>query len=360
MVDYERKPHDSGLFHPSTSLGSIAQAINGHLVGDPEKRIHNVAPFETACDTDITFARGATFLKRLHETGAGAVIVPAGFQGDRENLIAVENPQIAFNQVIRIFYPEKPAVDHVSPTASIGAHFRSGAFFQAGPSVVVGDDVTVGDRVTLHPGVVLGDRVVLGNDVVLHPNVVVLDRCVIGSRVTIHAGAVIGSDGFGFASQDGAYHKIPHTGIVRIGDDVELGALNAIDRGTLGETVIGNGVRTDNLVHVAHNVVVGKNTILVAQVGIAGSTRIGENVIIAGQAGVSGHLTIGDRTIIGPKAGIIKSTQGNEVISGTPGMPHKEWLKSHLLLARLPELKKRIHELEKRLNTLENDRNTEE
>ncbi|MBU0991809.1 MAG: UDP-3-O-(3-hydroxymyristoyl)glucosamine N-acyltransferase [Proteobacteria bacterium] len=341
------------------TLGQIADAVGGRLKGNTDKEILNVAPFDEASETDIVFAGSAKFLKRLHDTGAGAVIVPADFDGNRDNLIFVAHPQIAFNQVTRLFYPEKKTCDAISPSASIGDHFRSGADFQAGPSVVIGNHVTVGSRIFLHPGVVIGDHVILGDDVCLHANVTVLERCVIGSRVTIHAGTVIGSDGFGFAPQDGKYHKIPHTGIVRIEDDVELGALNAIDRGTMGETVIGKGVRTDNLVHVAHNVVLGENTILVAQVGIAGSTKIGKNVIIAGQAGISGHLTIGDNTIIGPKAGIVKSTPGNEIISGIPGMPHKDWLKSHSIAARLPELKKKITQLEKRLEMLENDRKEE-
>lgn len=341
------------------TLGQIAEAINGRLQGDKDKKILNVAPFDAAEETDIVFAGSAPFLKRLHETGAGAVIVPTDFDGAKDNLIFVTHPQVAFNQVTRMFYPDKKTCDAISPSAVIGGHFRCGTDFQAGPSVVIGDHVTVGDRINLHPGVVIGDHVTLGDDVCLHANVTILARCVIGNRVTIHAGTVIGSDGFGFAPQDGKFHKIPHTGIVRIEDDVELGALNAIDRGTMGETIIGRGVRTDNLVHVAHNVVLGENTILVAQVGIAGSTKIGKNVIIAGQAGVSGHLTIGDHTIIGPKAGIVKSTTGNEIISGIPGMPHKDWLKSHSIAARLPELKKKITQLEKRLEMLEDERKEE-
>jgi UDP-3-O-[3-hydroxymyristoyl] glucosamine N-acyltransferase len=171
--------------------------------------------------------------------------------------------------------------------------------------------------------------------------------------VIIHSGTVIGSDGYGFVPDGEKYTKIPHTGIVRIGDDVELGALNSIDRGTFGETIIKNGVKTDNQVHIAHNVVVGENTLLVAQVGIAGSTVIGDHVILAGQVGVAGHLIIGNNAVIGPQAGVLHSVADHDVLSGTPAIAHKQWMKAQTVLAQLPELKKRVNVLEKKMNSLE-------
>jgi UDP-3-O-[3-hydroxymyristoyl] glucosamine N-acyltransferase len=219
--------------------------------------------------------------------------------------------------------------------------------------VFIGDDVTLGDRVTVHPGVVIDNRVTVGDDVVLHPNVCILERCEIGDRVIIHAGSVIGSDGFGFAPDEGHYHKIPHIGSVRIDDDVEIGACNTIARATFGKTWIKRGVKTDNLVTIAHNVVVGEDTVLVAQVGIAGSVTIGDHSILAGQAGVAQHVTIGNRVTVGGQAGVAKSVPDDQIVSGTPEMPHRLWLKVSNIIPKLPDMKKKIRELEKRIERLE-------
>jgi UDP-3-O-[3-hydroxymyristoyl] glucosamine N-acyltransferase len=208
--------------------------------------------------------------------------------------------------------------------------------------------------------VVIGDHVVIGSDVEIFPNVSLLTGTRIGNRVAIHAGTVIGSDGFGYTPDDGVYHKIPHLGIVQIDDDVEIGAGNTIDRATYGKTWIQRGVKTDNLVHIAHNVVVGENTLLVAQVGISGSTTIGRQSILAGQVGVSGHLKIGDRVTIGPQSGIAGSIPDGVVVSGSPELPHKQWLRIQRIIPRLPEMKKKLAELEKRLNELENTQNNTE
>jgi UDP-3-O-[3-hydroxymyristoyl] glucosamine N-acyltransferase len=219
--------------------------------------------------------------------------------------------------------------------------------------VFVGDDVIFGDRVTVHAGVVIGNHVRVGSDVILYPNVCILERCEIGNRVIIHAGTVIGSDGFGFALDGGHYHKIPQTGIVCIEDDVEIGACNTIDRATFGRTWIRRGVKTDNLVHIAHNVVVGEDTVLVAQVGVSGSVTIGNHAILAGQAGVSQHVTIGNGVTIGPQAGVAKSVPDGQVVSGSPEMPHRLWLKVCNIIPQLPEMKKKVRELERRIERLE-------
>jgi UDP-3-O-[3-hydroxymyristoyl] glucosamine N-acyltransferase len=194
----------------------------------------------------------------------------------------------------------------------------------------------------------------VGDDVVIYPNVTILERCIIGNRVIIHAGTVIGSDGFGFAPDGNCYHKIPHTGIVQIDDDVEIGANNTIDRATFGKTHIGRGVKTDNLVQIAHNVRVGENTVLVAQVGISGSVTIGKNAVLAGQAGVAGHLTIGDGATVGPQTGVVKPVPDGQIVSsGIPQMPHKIWLRVQRLIPKLPEFSKRLSGLEKRFKRLE-------
>jgi UDP-3-O-[3-hydroxymyristoyl] glucosamine N-acyltransferase len=342
------------------TIERIASQVQGRMQGDGRKCIQGVAPFETAEGSQITYAGGPKFLKRLHETRAGAVLVPHDYIGEDDRVIRVKNPQLAFSHVVRMFYPSSPAWTGISPLAHIGQHFAMGNDVAIGPFVVIQNHVSLGNRVILHPHVVIGDHVVIGSDVEIFPNVTLLNGACIGNRVSIHAGTVIGSDGFGYTPDDGAYHKIPHLGTVQIDDDVEIGAGNTIDRATYGKTWIQRGVKTDNLVHIAHNVVVGENTLLVAQVGISGSTTIGRQSILAGQVGVSGHLKIGDRVTIGPQSGIAGSIPDGMVVSGSPELPHKQWLRIQRIIPRLPEMKKKLGELEKRLNELANTQNNTE
>lgn len=335
------------------SMKEIADAIEGRLDGDPEKMISGISPFETAGKDDITLAGSPKFFKRIEETLAAAVIVPLSFEGSGKSLVRVKNPQAAFAKAVGLFHPRPSPVDFISPDSHIGEGFSGGRDLTISHGVVIGAGVSIGNRVRLHPGVVIGDDVKIGDDVEIFPNVAIRERCRIGNRVIIHAGTVIGSDGFGFAPDGEIYLKIPHTGTVRIDDDVEIGALNAIDRATFGETWIQRGVKTDNLIHIAHNVTVGEDSVLVAQVGVSGSTTIGRHAILAGQAGVSGHLKIGDNVTIGPQAGIAKDIADNTIVSGSPEMPHSQWLRVQSIVPRLPEMKKRIADLEKRLKALE-------
>jgi UDP-3-O-[3-hydroxymyristoyl] glucosamine N-acyltransferase len=335
------------------TLQAIAQALGGDLTGEGDLKITGVAPFDFAGPDQITLAGGPKFLKRILETRAGAVIVPRNFQGGGKAVIAVSNPGAAFAKVLDMFHPRPEPVDNISSKAHIGAGFVCGGQVSAGPFAVIGDRVTVGSRVRIHAHVVIGDDVIIGSDVEIYPHVTIYDRCRIGNRVIIHAGTVIGGDGFGFAPDGEKYYKIPQIGIVQIDDDVEIGALNAIDRATFDRTWIQSGVKTDNLIHVAHNVTVGQNTILVAQVGIAGSTTIGRHAVLAGQAGISGHLNIGDNVTIGPQAGIGKDVPDGEILSGSPGIPHKLWLRVQRVFPMLPEMKRRIEHLEKRLEKVE-------
>jgi UDP-3-O-[3-hydroxymyristoyl] glucosamine N-acyltransferase len=335
------------------SLAQIAEIVDGEVKGDIQKMIRGAAPFETATSDDITLAVNARFLKKIDETSAAAVLVPRDFKACSKNTVHVDNPRVAFAKLLKLFYsPPKPEMT-VSSNARIGKNFACGNRVSIASFVVIQDNVRIGDGVIIHPNVVIGNHVVIGNEVEIYPNVTVLDRCKIGNRVTIHAGSVIGSDGFGFAPEGEVYYKIPHLGIVQIDDDVEIGAGNTIDRATFGKTWIQRGVKTDNLVHIAHNVTVGENTLIVAQVGIAGSATIGKNVTLAGQAGITGHLAIGDNATIGPQAGVTKSVPVGEVMSGTPEMPHRLWLKVQRIIPRLPEMKKKLSELEKRLNAIE-------
>ncbi|MCD6271856.1 MAG: UDP-3-O-(3-hydroxymyristoyl)glucosamine N-acyltransferase [Deltaproteobacteria bacterium] len=345
------------------SIKDIAGLIGGEIQGDPSKIICGAAPFENAQTDEITFAGNAKLLKKIDQTRAGAVIVPKKvpkkFQTSEKELVLVDNPNVAFTKILSLFYPSSnPGYftknnKGISADARIGENLKCGLDMLIGPFAVIGKNVTLGDRVILHPGVVIGDDVTIGDDVRIYPNVTIYDRCGIGNRVIIHAGTVIGSDGFGFAPDGVRYHKIIHTGLVRIEDDVEIGANNTIDRGTFGETVIKQGVKTDNLVHIAHNVIIGENSVVVAQVGISGSTTIGKNAILAGQAGIAGHLKIGDNVTIGPRAGIAKPVPDGSIVSGAPEMPHRLWLKVQNILPKLPELKKKLIDIEKRLKKIE-------
>ncbi len=333
------------------SSKTIANMLGGILRGDPEKRITGVAPFELAGDSDITLAATPKFLKKIEDTKAGVIIVPEDFKGkEGMNTIGVKNPPVAFAKVIEIFNPPSPVERFISPSAITGENFKCGHIVSIAHMVSIGNNVSIGERVRIHPGVIIEDHVRIGDDVEIFPNVTIRAGTRIGSRVIINSGTVIGSDGFGFAPDGIKYCKIPHTGIVQIDDDVEIGALNAIDRATFGKTWIKKGVKTDNLVHIAHNVTIGENSIIVAQVGISGSTQLGKHVVLAGQAGISGHLKIGDNVTVGPQAGVGKSIPDGEIVSGSPEIPHRLWLRVQRTIPQLPDLKKRIAKLEKKLS----------
>jgi len=334
------------------TLARLAELVGGECRGDPGRRISGAAPFEAASGDEISFAVGP-FLKRLDTSRAGAFVVPRGAAVAGRDSIEADSPQAAFALILRQFYPRQRPAPGIAPTAVIGSRFQCAEGVSIGPQVVIGDGVTLGPGVILHPQVVLGDGVTVGADSEIFPQVTILAGCRIGARVRIQSGTVIGSDGFGYARQGAQYVRIPHRGIVQIDDDVEIGAGNTIDRATYGRTWLQRGVKTDNLVHVAHNVTVGEDTVIVAQVGISGSVTIGRQVILAGQAGVAGHLSIGDQATVGPRAGVARSVAAGEVVSGTPQMPHGQWLRVQRLTPQLPEMARRLRQLEKRLKDLE-------
>jgi len=335
------------------SLAELAEMIEGKVVGDAKKIIYKAAPFEDAKENDITFAGAARFLNVIKESSAGAVIVPHGYIEPSKNLIQVAQPHIAFIKVLNIFYPPSMPEYGISSSAHVGEGFKCGNDVSIAPNAVIGNNVVLGDRVSIYPCTYIGDGVVIGDDVKIYSNVSVLERNKIGNRVIIHAGSVIGSDGFGYSSDGKIHYKIPHTGIVQIDDDVEIGAGNTIDRATFGKTWICRGVKTDNLVHIAHNVTIGEDTLLIAQAVIGGSTSIGKHSIIAGQAVISDHLVIGDNVTVAPKSGVIKSVKNGEIVTGAPAMPHKLWRKVQTVIPRLPEMRNKLIDIEKRLNKIE-------
>lgn len=331
----------------SMTLAQIAELVGGILAGDPQYLIENAAPIENAKKNQITFAEKGPSLKRIAQTEAGAIFVPEGQDHPDKNLIQVKNPRLAFAKVLEFFHPLRRPATGIHPSAVLGRDCNIGEKVSIGAGVVIGDRVTLGDGVILHPLVVIGDDVVIGEQSTIYPHVTILERCRIGRRVIINAGCVIGSDGFGFVQDGGRHHKIPQIGIVQIDDDVEIGAGNTIDRASFGATWIKTGVKTDDLVHIGHNVVVGEHTIIVAQVGIAGSTTIGHHVILAGKAAIAGHISIGNEAIIGPRTGIAQSVPDKQIISGAVvGMPHRTWLRFNQVLPDLPDLFKKVKRLE--------------
>ena len=336
------------------SLQAISDRIDGHLSGDRTLRIRGVAPFEDAGATQITFAGQSKFLKGIEACRAGAIIVPENFEAAGVNLIRVKNPQLAFARVVELYHPQDRPAPGIHAMAAIGRDVQFGDDVFVGAFAQIGDRVAVGTATTIHGGAFIGENVTIGEQAIIHPNVTILRGCRIGDRVTIHAGSVIGSDGYGFVPDAGSYHKVPQIGIVQIDDDVEIGACNAIDRATFGRTWIQRGVKTDNLVHIAHNVVIGEDSVVVAQVGIAGSTKIGHHAILAGQAGISGHLSLGNRVTVGPMTGVGKNISDGEVVSsGIPAMPHRTWLRVQRIMPSLPDMKKKMAELEKKVSDLE-------
>lgn len=337
------------------TLDQIAELIDGRLVGDPRCEISGAAPLDQAGQGQIAFAEKGSGLKRVAETKAAAVIVPEGFHQPNVNLIQVDKPRLAFAQTLKLLYPSAEPHESVHATAVIGERCRIGRHVSIAAGVVLGDDVTLGDRVVLHPNVVIGNQVAIGDDTMVCPNVSILERCRIGCRVVIQAGTVIGSDGFGFVFDQGRYHKMPQVGIVQIDDDVEIGANNTIDRATMGKTWLKTGIKTDNLVHIAHNVTIGEHSVIVAHVGIAGSTTIGRHAVIAGQAGIGGHLTLGDQVTVGPQCAVAQSVADKQVISSTTlAMPHGTWLRLQKVIPELPGLHKKMKILEKQLALKDN------
>jgi UDP-3-O-[3-hydroxymyristoyl] glucosamine N-acyltransferase len=340
------------------TLGELAGYVGGTVIGDDRIVIRKVASIEEAGPSDITFLANPRYQRFLVSSGASAVIVGRGVISDgpsRPGLGYLEaaDPYVAFAKILQLFSPAPSYSKQVSPQAHIDPTADLKAGVTVFPHVFVGGGVHVGTSTVLYPGVFLGERVWVGQDCVLHPNVVVRDGCRIGNRVVLHPGVVIGSDGFGYAGEDDQRVKIPQVGIVEVEDDVEIGANTTVDRATLGRTLIGRGAKIDNLVQIAHNVVVGENSVIAAQAGIAGSTRIGRDVMLGGRVGIINHLTIGDGARIGPGSGILRSVPpGVMRSSGLDAAPHRDWLKVITLLPQLARLWTTVRHLEKKVSAL--------
>ena len=325
-------------------LEILAEMVKGRVLGDTTVRVCGVAPLDTAGATEISFLAKAKQAELLQTTGAGAVIVPMGVSGNEKlPLIEVRDPYLAVAIIHNYFLAEPFVAKGVHPRAHVGDDCCLGQAISIAPLAVLGDRVRLGEQVTIEAGCVIGDDVEIGDESIIKANVSIYKGSVIGKRVIIHSGTVIGADGYGYAANERGEHiKRPQVGIVRIDDDVEIGANCCIDRATFGTTWIKSGAKIDNLVQVAHNVVVGENSLLVSQVGIAGSTILGRNVVMGGQAGTAGHLTIGDQVMVAARGGIHNDQPKGAVVGGAPAIPIRQWAKCSAVYAKLPELQSQV------------------
>jgi UDP-3-O-[3-hydroxymyristoyl] glucosamine N-acyltransferase len=343
-------------------LRDIAAMLDGEVEGDADMDIERVAKIEEAGPGAIAFIANPKYQKFLATTRASAVIVGKQVEAGAGTVparVRVQDPYVSFLRVLVHFHPPSdPLPPGIHPSAVIAATATIGTHARIGAHVVIGERTVVGDGAMICHNAVIGDDVTIGEYSLLYPNITVYYGCTIGARVTVHSGTTIGSDGFGFAPKaDGSYEKIPQMGIVVIEDDVEIGANCTIDRATLGETRIKRGVKLDNLIQVAHNVVIGENTVSAAQAGISGSTKIGKNCQLGGQVGLTGHLEIADGTKIGAQSGVHRSVEKpNTTIFGYPAYPQRDALRMVGALTQLPdalatlrEVKAKVEELEQRI-----------
>lgn len=327
--------------------------IGGAVLGDDKRVIRNIRPIDEAGIDDLTFIANPKYYKMLETTRAAAILVPPGTVEPDKNLIVVADPYAAFGKLLAVFYP----VDHGPIGVHPAAYIEEGAWVSQEATVLPRAFVSSGARIekgaVIYPGVFIGRNTSVGEDSILYANVSVYQNCIIGRRVILHSGVVIGADGFGFAAPGAGNAKIPQVGIVQIDDDVELGANTTVDRATLGKTWIQRNVKVDNLVQIAHNVVIGENSAIAAQTGISGSTKIGRSVIIGGQVGIVGHISIGDHAMIGASSGIHKDIPAGQVGGGRPFLPYKEWLKVESSKVKLPEMRAKLTQLIKQVEQLE-------
>ena len=332
-------------------LGEIAKLIDGKLNGDADILISNIASIENAKHGDITWASHPRYKKRVNSTSASCVIVSETSITSKKNgcpaTIEVDNPDLAAYKLLRVFYPESLPCKEISPQAYISESTKIGKDVSIGAYVVIGEHTVIGDNVIIFPNVYIGNEVKIDNYTHIYPNVTILDKTIIGCNTRIYSGAVIGTDGFAYTHSDGKHTHIPHCGGVIIEEDVEIGALSTIARSVIGNTIIKKGAKIDNLVHIAHNVVIGEHSIIAAQVGVAGSVKIGKNVTIGGQAGLADHIVIGDNVTIGGQSGVTKDVRSGITVCGYPATPRRQSNLAYSLLMKLPELFKRVTAIEK-------------
>ena len=337
------------------TLRQIADVLAGDVAGNSELEVSGVKPLEEAGPQDLSFFSNPRYRKELESTSAGGIIVARDENAAGKNLIKVDDPYLGFAIAMEMFYQKEYRATGISPAAFV----HKGAAIGFEPSVeacaVVSEGASLGDRTTLMPGSYVGPGVIVGNDCVIHPNVTLEAGVILGDRVIIHAGTVVGSDGFGFAREGRRYRKIIHAGTVHIEDDVEIGACCTIDRAVMGQTVIGQGTKLDNLIQVGHNVNIGRDCILVSFVGLAGSVTLEDGVTMAGRSGVVGHTRVGEGATILAKSVVLKDVPPGASVAGYPATDAGEWRKTTALTNDLGSMRKKLRKLEKLIANLEDE-----
>ena len=332
------------------TLGELVGRLGGELLGDPSVVVRQIASLDRAGEGELAFLVSPKYRAALEASRASAFILPAKAADftDRPRILTPD-PYLYFARAAQLFNPPKAVPAGVHPSAVVGSELP--ASVAVGPNAVIGADCRIGEGCVIGAGCLIGDGVAIGAGSLLHAGVKVYDGCTIGTRAILHSGAVIGADGLGFARDaDKHWVKIPQIGGVVIGDDVEIGANTTVDRGALEDTVIGNGVKLDNLIHVAHNCRVGEDTIMAAMAGLAGSTTVGKRVQVGGKAGFSGHLEVGDDIVISADTNVTKSIDRPGVYTAMiPLQPHADWVKNFSHLRRLDAMAERVRELEEKL-----------
>ena len=337
------------------SAQQIADFLHGEIIGDNQVKVNNLSKIEEGKPGTLTFLANPKYTHHIYTTQASIVLVNRDFEPEQKikaTLIKVNDAYSCLAQLLNLVNqarPEKKGIDKdtcIAASATISQSVYIGAF------AYVSENVKVGENVKIYPQVYIGDNVTIGDNTILYPGVKIYHDCVIGKNCIIHAGAVIGADGFGFAPHNGIYVKIAQIGNVIIEDQVEIGANTTIDRATMGSTIVRKGAKLDNLIQVAHNVEIGENTVMAAQVGVAGSTKIGSHCMVGGQVGFAGHITIGDRVNIGAQSGIPNHVSSDASILGYPAVPAREFARSSVMIKKLPELNQTVKQLQKEIENL--------
>ena len=334
------------------TAAEIAEKVRGEVIGDGSIHLTGFAPAGCAMVGDLTFAEQDSYFAAAEASPAAAILVAGAYASPRKVLIRVRDARVAVARLLPLFFPPDLSEAGCHASAAIAASARVDPTAYVGPHCVVGEGVHIGARSVLMGGNHIGRDVRIGDDARLFPNVVVYARSQIGDRVSIHAGTVIGSDGYGYVLNEGKHRKMLQVRNVVIHDDVEIGANAAIDRGALGSTVIGEGTKIDNLVHVAHNVVIGRHCLITGQVGFAGSTRMGDYCVVAAQSGIADHLKIGNQVTIGAKSGVMRDVPDGGRVFGIPAGPDLQAKRQIIAVQHLPELTRRMRELEKQVAEL--------
>jgi len=332
------------------TIAEVAAQLDGEVRGDPATPLTGFAPADQARPGDLTFAENEAFFARAEQGAATAIIADARFSSSRKSVIRVKNPRVAFARALALFFPEPQWTPGIHPGAVVAVSAQIDPTAHIGPHCCIGERVRIGAGAVLQGGNFIGDDSIIGEQTRLFPQVTLYPRTELGRRVRIHAGAVIGSDGYGYVQEQGVHRKVPQIGQVIIGDDVEIGANTTVDRGALEATRIGRGSKIDNLVQIAHNVVIGEHCLVIAQAGIAGSTQLGDYVILAGQAGVAGHLKIGSQVTVAGQSGVMHDIPAGEKWFGSPAQPDRQMKRQIVAVTQLPDLLKRVAVIEEKLD----------